>query len=120
MSLFLHEWSSGGLDAMKEDFRITDADLVDVEVLLAAYEYEAYEGSAYVLFRKGADLFEVVGGHCSCYGLNEFDYSGNPTTQWQPEATTVDAIRRRIDTAYEFSMCREQLRAVLDTLEAAQ
>lgn len=39
-------------------------------VLFAVYEDENYEGSAFVLF-KGTDrkLYEVNGGHCSCYGL---------------------------------------------------
>lgn len=40
---------------------------------------------------------EIHGSHCSCHGLSEDPYSGGPT-QWQPEETTVEAIRHRLDS----------------------
>lgn len=58
------------------------------EVLLASYTYEDYSGEAFVLFRKGDKLYEVNGGHCSCYGLEG---------QWEPEETSVEALRHRIE-----------------------
>lgn len=56
------------------------------EVLYASYELPDYEGDAFVVFRKDGQLYEVNGGHCSCYGLEE---------QWQPEETSVEAIMMR-------------------------
>lgn len=46
------------------------------EVLLAAYSYEDYSGSAWVVFRNGDKYYIVSGGHCSCNGLEG---------QWEPE-----------------------------------
>lgn len=46
------------------------------EVLAARYEQESYDGDAWVVFRRGSKYYEVNGGHCSCYGLED---------QWQPE-----------------------------------
>jgi hypothetical protein len=59
-----------------------------VEILLASYGQGNYEGDAFVLFRKDGKLYEVNGGHCSCYGLEG---------QWEPEETTVDALRYRVE-----------------------
>lgn len=39
------------------------------EILLASYGTPAYEGYAFVLFRRDEHLFEVNGSHCSCYDL---------------------------------------------------
>lgn len=61
------------------------------EVLLASYTYEDYSGDAFVLFRKSDKLYEVNGGHCSCYGLEG---------QWEPEETNVEALRHRLDNGY--------------------
>ncbi len=46
------------------------------EVLFAAYEGGSYEGDALVIYRKDGKLYEVGGGHCSCYGLEG---------QWSPD-----------------------------------
>jgi len=62
-------------------------ELDDIEILFASYTYECYEGDAFVLFRKDGKLFEVNGGHCSCYGLEG---------QWDPEETTKEALMHRI------------------------
>jgi len=63
-------------------------ELNDIEILLAAYTYESYEGDAFVLFRQNGKLYEVNGGHCSCYGLEG---------QWDPEETTKEALLHRIN-----------------------
>lgn len=60
----------------------------DINVLLAIYTYEDYDGSAFVLFERNDVLYEVNGGHCSCYGLED---------QWEPEETSVEALRKRMD-----------------------
>ena len=69
-------------------------DIGDINILIAVYSQEDYEGSAFVLF-YGEDnqLYEVNGGHCSCYGLEE---------QWDPEATSWEAIRHRFEKGHLF------------------
>jgi hypothetical protein len=93
-AIFLHDWAKPdwdgrvGLDAMKRDFEINDEHLVGVNILLATYTYEHYEGSAFVLFERGGDLFEVYASHCSCYGLEG---------QWEPKPVTAMELRANLD-----------------------
>ena len=61
-----------------------------VEILYAVYDYEGYEGTAFVLFREGGKMYEVNGCHCSCFGLYE---------QWSPEEVTVADLRFRLNHA---------------------
>lgn len=63
-----------------------DGALTDAEILLAWHGYGDYCGSSLVIFRKDGKLYEVHGGHCSCYGLEG---------QWQPEETTAAALGKR-------------------------
>ena len=86
----------------------------DINILLAFYEYEDYSGSAFVLFEKNGKLFEVNGGHCSCYGLEG---------QWNPEETTKEALLHRIkegklgyDTWSEKNSFKDELLEVLNSL----
>jgi hypothetical protein len=65
----------------------TEPDLKGAKILLAWYGYGDYDGSAFVLFERDGKLYEVNGGHCSCYGLEG---------QWDPEETSVEALRYRI------------------------
>lgn len=75
------DWSC--LDDMLRDFGISKDEIKGYKVLYAWYEYAFYSGSAFVLLKKGRKLYEVNGGHCSCYGLeNQFDL----------EETTVEAL----------------------------
>lgn len=85
---YLNDWSESGRQGVISDFQINESALDGVEVLVASYTYEDYSGSAYVLFRRDGKLFEVHGGHCSCYGLEG---------QWEPEETTKEAILHRLD-----------------------
>lgn len=41
----------------------------EINILFASYGQANYSGDAWVLFEKDGKLFEVNGGHCSCYGL---------------------------------------------------
>ena len=121
-AVYLHDWSD--FDGMVESFRDYGADVAEharlfegVEVLLASYSYEDYSGLAFVLFRKDGELFEVNGSHCSCYGLED---------QWEPEQTTVAALRYRLDQGqlgdghYDGSgTFADELRAVLDAMDGA-
>lgn len=95
-------------------------DMSGVEPLLAFYEDTyGYSYEAFVLFRQGGKLYEVNGGHCSCYGLEG---------QWEPEETTVAALRYRMTRGElggdpktgmlgEVKGFRDELAAVLDALE---
>ena len=87
MTMFLHDWNENHIEGVKKDFDISDADLLGVRILLASYTYEDYSGSAFVLFVRDGKLFEVNGGHCSCYGLED---------QWSPEETSVEELRHRL------------------------
>ena len=101
-SIYLHDWKDSKFEGMCKDF--TDymwssykeepqpdphkrPEFQCIEILLASYAYECYEGDAFVLFRKDDKLYEVNGGHCSCYGLEG---------QWSPEETTIEALERRL------------------------
>lgn len=81
-----------GIDSVVSNFMIDKSALDGVEILYAEYDYEDYSGSAWVLFRKDGKLYEVNGGHCSCYGLED---------QWEPTLTTVKALLMRPNLAKE-------------------
>lgn len=115
--MFLNDWKDSGLEGMKGDFGIDDTALDGVTVLLASYTYEDYSGDAFVLFERGGKLYEVNGSHCSCYGLSESSYSGDTTTQWQPEETTVEALRHWLEKGHVGEIA-DALRQVLDALPA--
>lgn len=117
---YLNDWSETGRDGMLSDFGIGAAALEGAEVLVASYTYEDYSGDAYVLFRRDGKLWEVHGGHCSCYGLSESDYYGDSTTQWQPEETTAEAILARVErgTWGEEGKVADHVRAALQQAEA--
>lgn len=80
----------------------------DEEILFAVYSYGDYSGSAMVLFRAGDRLFEVSGGHCSCYGIEG---------DWSPGEVTWDALALRpLDTyAYDYypSEAVDRLKALI-------
>jgi hypothetical protein len=74
--------------AKKEKMKAALAsDKYNVNVLLASYGYANYSCDAYVLFERDGKLYEVHGGHCSCYGLED---------QWEPEEVTVESIVHRL------------------------
>lgn len=62
-----------------------------VNIMLAWYEVDGYEGYAFVLFNKDGKLYTVEGSHCSCYGLEG---------QWSPDETTAEALRHRMTAGY--------------------
>lgn len=83
MENYLGNWSCR--EDVERDFEVTLPK--SVHILVATYDYEDYSGYAYVLFRQKRKLYEVHGGHCSCYGLEG---------QWEPEETSLNSIRHRI------------------------
>ena len=109
--MYLNDWKDSGLEEMKSDFRVADAPLAGATILFANYEYANYSGAAFVLFERDGKLYEVNGGHCSCYGLER---------QWDPEETTVEALLHRIEEGYlgggrhYSSAFADELRAVLN------
>lgn len=62
-------------------------EVLDYEILVAAYGSGDYCGAAYVLAAKDGKLFEVEGGHCSCYGLEG---------QWEPGEISVAYLLQRL------------------------
>lgn len=102
-----------GFDSVDDIIANYDApkDALDgAEVLLAWYGYGDYDGASFVLYRKDGKLWEVNGGHCSCYGLEG---------QWDPEETTVEALRKRPWSEYSTGEAdaRDALQSILGSLE---
>ena len=75
---------SEGYDEMDSSMR---EEMKNCNILFAWYGNGSYDGSTFVLFERGGELYEVNGGHCSCYGLEG---------QWDPELTSVKALEHRI------------------------
>ena len=81
-----------------------DENLEDnVNILYAWYEYESYSGAAIVIFEQSEKLYEVNGGHCSCYGLEG---------QWEPQEIKLNEIENRLrkGTFGELDGIKEQLK----------
>jgi len=72
-------------------FQVDENELKGAFILYATYDIDGYEGSAFVLFERDGQLYEVHGSHCSCYGLEG---------QWEPEETTADALVHCIKNGY--------------------
>lgn len=60
---------------------------LNVNILFASYGCDNYEGDAFVLFEENGRLYEVNGGHCSCYGLEG---------QWDPEEVSLEELEHRL------------------------
>jgi hypothetical protein len=75
---------NGDYNFIMEDFGETQT---DEKILFANYHQEDYEGSAYAIFVKDGKLYEVHGGHCSCYGLED---------QWTPEEVCLPELVNRV------------------------
>jgi len=84
---YIEDLNGDFFDSYWED---TKGDVKDdvAEIIYANYTCESYEGNAYVLF-IGHDglMYEVHGGHCSCYGLEG---------QWKPEPTSQEYVIERL------------------------
>ena len=86
MGIYLNDWKDCTEEYVFSNFDKPESEQEGVKIILASYTYEDYNGDAFVLFEKGGILYEVNGGHCSCYGLEG---------QWEPEETTLDALSVR-------------------------
>jgi hypothetical protein len=76
-----------------------------IELIAAHYTYEDYSGYAFVVYRDKRDgrVYEVNGGHCSCYGLEG---------QWEPEEVVVAELLKRPIYVYD-GRENENIRAAL-------
>ena len=103
---FLGEWES--IEDLINDFG--GKSIGSYEIIVAGYFYGSWEGGAYVLAYKDGKLWEVEGGHCSCYGLE---------TQWEPGEVSVKYLKNRLEKG-KFSYfddkdsIREQIRLFLE------
>lgn len=84
MSIYLGDFECK--EDVQNNFRCGSLD--NCHILLASYSRFDYEGLAFVLFVENGKLYEVNGGHCSCYGLED---------QWDPEETMLAALKHRIE-----------------------
>jgi hypothetical protein len=75
-----------------------------VNIIYADYDCPPYEGYAFVLFEEDGILYEVSGGHCSCYGLEG---------QWEPEAVVMKELENRLING-TFGQGRDELKAYLN------
>ncbi len=90
-----------------EQFEVPDAERAGREVLIAVYEYEDYQGDAFVLFHDHNDnrFYEVNASHCSCYGLED---------QWRPEEVSFEEIvKRPVYIGYDENEQQEMVRSAL-------
>jgi hypothetical protein len=102
MNIF-HGWKDAA--EMVSDFEIDPAKLDGAEILFAGYDQGGYEGHAFVLLRRNGKLYEVNGGHCSCYGLEGM---------WDEEETSPEAIRVRLDAdSYDLRPFADEVRRVI-------
>ena len=94
--VFLHDWSNReGVIYDFEEARWRDIDeqletlkaYQDINILFGSYTYVNYSGDAWVLFEQDGKLYEVSGGHCSCYGLEG---------QWTPDEVLLEELEHRL------------------------
>lgn len=81
----------GSADDIAYEFGIPRDQLDNINIVVAWYDYEDYDGEAFVLFKNGSEFYEVHGGHCSCMGLED---------QWEPELSSTEALQRATEHNY--------------------
>lgn len=101
-NVYCGDWNC--LEDMLRDFQIFKDDVKGFKILYAWYEYVDYSGSAFVLLKKGRKLYEVNGGHCSCFGLEG---------QWSLEETNVEALLKR----QHYGVNPETIQGLVDLLK---
>lgn len=110
--MFLHNFSN--VHGVIKEFNLKGDELTGATILLAAYGTDNYSGSAFVLFKKDNKLYEVNGGHCSCYGLED---------QWSPEETTKDSLLFRMNNGslgyddWSGNLFHNELKEILNKME---
>ena len=99
--IYLGMWDEeGGRQSVFDSFMIP-ADST-IEIIVACYGVDGYDGYAMVVFFQDDKLYEVHGSHCSCYGLED---------QWRPEPVVVRELLNR--PSYSMGRYDESIRAAL-------
>ena len=106
--MFFDEWENCTAEDIFAEFEVGKEEREGVEILFAWYNCPPYEGNAYVLFRKDGKFYDIVGGHCSCFGLEG---------QWDPTETTIEALRMRCEKGSVGYGYEPDLAKLLDQLE---
>ncbi len=82
-------------------------EIANIDIIIAAYNKESYEGDAFILFKKDGKLYEVNDSHCSCNGLEH----------WEPEEVTKKALLLRLNREYGcFKEFNTELREIIEKL----
>ena len=91
----------GDFDSRKDVEREYQVQLEkNVRIVYAGYWYEDYSGDSVVLFKQGRKLYEVRGGHCSCYGLEG---------QWDPDVVTKEQMLHMFKEGTRYNHCKQQI-----------
>lgn len=109
MGLYLNDFSS--VHDVVSNYEISYEELNGVNIILADYAQEGYEGSSFVLFEQAGKLYEVNGSHCSCFGLEG---------QWEPQEVLLEELIKRVETnTYYHTSNRDELREILRYIQIA-
>lgn len=81
----------------------TAIEISKLNIIVAIYDKDSYEGQAFVLFEKDGKLYEVNEYHCSCNGLEN----------WEPEETTKKALILRFETNELFKKYEEATKIIM-------
>jgi hypothetical protein len=73
------------VEEVSKVFQVERSELDGMEFLIAYIQEDNWDGSAYFLVRNRETglLYEVIGGHCSCYGFEG---------QWEPKITSREYL----------------------------
>lgn len=92
--IYLGDWSKEwlksdiGRETMMRDFNISEETLAGVDIVLASYTFQVYDGEALVIFERDGEMYLVEGAHCSC-----FDLEG----QWDEELINVEFLEHKLN-----------------------
>jgi len=87
--LFLNDYAGSTYEAVVEDivanYQVSQSFVDNYQILIAEVYRDGYEESSYFLLieKSTGGLFEVRGGHCSCYGFEG---------QFEPASTSIEYL----------------------------
>ena len=82
----------------------------NVRIVYAGYWYADYNGDSVVLFKQNRKLYEVRGGHCSCYGLEG---------QWDPDVVTKEQMLHMFKEGQYYNHCKDSIMQAMGWKETA-